>query len=50
MAILGRNRPDLYIAMIAIQMDGATPVPQYLDSVAEDMEYVLALALTTTIN
>ena len=42
MAILGRNRPDLYIAMVAIQMVGATPVPQYQDSVAEEMEYVLA--------
>ena len=42
MAILGRNRPDLYISMIAIQMVGATPVPQYQDSVAEEMEYVLA--------
>ena len=41
-AILGRNRPDLYLAMIAIQMVGATPVPQYQDSVAEEMEYVLA--------
>ena len=41
-AVLGRNRPDLYIAMIAIQMVGATPVPQYQDSVAEEMEYVLA--------
>ncbi len=41
-AILGRNRPDLYIAMIAVQMAGATPVPQYQDSVAEEMEYVLA--------
>ena len=41
-AILGRNRPDLYIAMVAIQMTGATPVPQYQDSVAEEMEYVLA--------
>ena len=41
-AILGRNRPDLYISMIAVQMAGATPVPQYQDSVAEEMEYVLA--------
>jgi long-chain acyl-CoA synthetase len=41
-AILGRNRPDLYISMVAIQMVGATPVPQYQDSVAEEMEYVLA--------
>ena len=41
-AVLGRNRPDLYISMIAIQMAGATPVPQYQDSVAEEMEYVLA--------
>jgi long-chain acyl-CoA synthetase len=28
--------------MIAIQMTGATPVPQYQDSVADEMEYVLA--------
>ena len=28
--------------MIAIQMAGAIPVPQYQDSVAEEMEYVLA--------
>jgi long-chain acyl-CoA synthetase len=28
--------------MVAIQMVGATPVPQYQDSVAEEMEYVLA--------
>ena len=41
-AVLGRNRPDLYISMVAIQMAGATPVPQYQDSVAEEMEYVLA--------
>ncbi|MCH1412592.1 MAG: AMP-binding protein [Rhodobacteraceae bacterium] len=41
-AILGRNRPDLYISMVAIQMAGATPVPQYQDSVAEEMEYVLS--------
>ena len=41
-AILGRNRPDFYISMVAIQMVGATPVPQYQDSVAEEMEYVLA--------
>ena len=41
-AVLGRNRPDLYISMVAIQMAGAIPVPQYQDSVAEEMEYVLA--------
>ena len=40
-AVLGRNRPDLYISMVAIQMAGATPVPQYQDSVAEEMEYIL---------
>jgi len=26
-AVIGRNRPDLYISMIAIQMAGGTPVP-----------------------
>ena len=28
-AILGRNRPDLYISMVAIQMAGATPCLLY---------------------
>ncbi|MEK9840716.1 MAG: AMP-binding protein, partial [Paracoccaceae bacterium] len=41
-AVIGRNRPDLYISMIAIQMAGGTPVPLYQDAVAEEMEYVLA--------
>ena len=41
-AIIGRNRPDLYISMIAIQMAGGIPVPLYQDAVAEEMEYVLA--------
>ena len=40
-AIIGRNRPYFYWAMIAIQAVGAVPVPIYQDSVAEEMAYVL---------
>ncbi|MEM7321428.1 MAG: AMP-binding protein, partial [Pseudomonadota bacterium] len=40
-AIIGRNRPYLYWAMVAIQSVGAVPVPVYQDSVAEEMAYVL---------
>ncbi|WP_068315557.1 AMP-binding protein [Aliiruegeria sabulilitoris] len=40
-AIIGRNRPDHYWAMIAAQMCGAVPVPLYADAVAEEAAYVL---------
>ncbi len=40
-AIIGRNRPYLYWAMVAVQMTGAVPVPLYQDAVAEEMAYVL---------
>ena len=40
-AIIGRNRPALYMAMVAIQSAGAIPVPVYQDAVAEEMAYVL---------
>jgi long-chain acyl-CoA synthetase len=40
-AIIGRNRPYLYWAMIAAQMIGAVPVPLYQDANAEEMAYVL---------
>ncbi|HUF86223.1 MAG TPA: AMP-binding protein [Thermohalobaculum sp.] len=41
LAIIGNNRPQLYWSMVAAQMAGATPVPIYQDSVAEEMCYVL---------
>lgn len=41
-AIIGRNRPYFYWAMVAAQMVGAVPVPVYKDSAAEEMAYVLA--------
>ena len=41
-AIIGRNRPYLYWAMIAAQSVGAVPVPLYQDANAEEMEYVLS--------
>jgi long-chain acyl-CoA synthetase len=41
LAIIGRNRPCLYWAMVAAQACGAVPVPLYQDAVAEEMAYVL---------
>ena len=40
-AIIGYNRPELYIAMYAVSAAGAVPVPLYQDAVAEEMAYVL---------
>lgn len=40
-AIVGRNRPAHYWAMVAAQMCGAVPVPLYQDAVASEMAYVL---------
>lgn len=40
-AIVGRNRPYFYWAMVAAQCVGAVPVPLYKDAVAEEMAYVL---------
>lgn len=40
-AVVGENRPRLYIAMMATQMLGAIPVPLYQDAVAQEMVYVL---------
>ncbi len=40
-AIVGDNRPELYMAMTAIQALGGVPVPLYQDAVAEEMQYVI---------
>lgn len=40
-AIVGRNRPHFYWAMVATQSVGAIPVPLYKDAVAAEMAYVL---------
>ena len=40
-AVIGRNRPHLYWAMVAAQMCGAVPVPLYQDAVAEEIAHVL---------
>jgi len=40
-AIVGRNRPQLYWAMVAAQMAGAVPVPLYQDAAAEEVGYAL---------
>ncbi|WP_454696861.1 AMP-dependent synthetase/ligase [Achromobacter aegrifaciens] len=40
-AVIGENRPRLYMAMMAAQSLGAIPVPLYQDAVAQEMVYVL---------
>ncbi len=40
-AIIGRNRPAHYMAMVAAQMVRAVPVPLYQDAVSDEMAYVL---------
>ena len=40
-AVIGRNRPALYWAMVAAQMCGAVPVPLYQDATGDEMAYVL---------
>jgi long-chain acyl-CoA synthetase len=40
-AVIGRNRPRLYWAMMSAQMCGAVPVPLYNDAAAEEMAYTL---------
>ncbi len=40
-AIIGRNRPHFYWAMVAAQSVGAVPVPLYKDAVSEEMAFVL---------
>ncbi|ETF03280.1 long-chain fatty acid--CoA ligase [Advenella kashmirensis W13003] len=40
-AVVGENRPRLYMAMMAAQALGAIPVPMYQDAVAQEMVYVL---------
>ncbi|UWQ22344.1 AMP-binding protein [Jannaschia sp. W003] len=40
-AVIGRNRPQLYMSMIAAQCAGAIPVPLYQDAVGEEIAYVL---------
>ena len=41
LAIVGDNRPELYMAMTAAQAAGGIPVPVYQDAVAEEMQYIL---------
>ncbi len=41
LAIIGDNRPRLYMAMCAAQCLGGVPVPMYQDAVAAEMVFVL---------
>lgn len=40
-AIVGRNRPALYWAMVAAQKAGCVPVPMYQDAAAEEVAYAM---------
>ncbi len=40
-AIIGRNRPALYWAIVAIEKVGCVPVPLYQDAVADEVAYAL---------
>ncbi len=40
-AVIGRNRPELYMSMVAAQCAGGIPVPLYQDAVGEEIAYVL---------
>ncbi len=40
-AIVGRNRPAMYWAMVAAQKAGCVPVPLYQDAAAEEIAYAL---------
>jgi long-chain acyl-CoA synthetase len=40
-AVIGRNRPYLYWAQVAVQSIGAVPVPLYNDSAADEMAFVM---------
>ena len=40
-AVIGRNRPYFYWAMVAAQSVGAIPVPLYQDAAAEEMAFVM---------
>ena len=41
LAIIGDNRPKLYMGMAAAQCLGGVPVPLYQDSIAKEMSFVL---------
>ncbi|MFN3211279.1 MAG: AMP-binding protein, partial [Roseovarius sp.] len=40
-AIVGRNRPYFYWAVVAVQSVGAVPVPLYQDAAADELAYAL---------
>ena len=41
LAIIGDNRPRLYMSFLAVQSIGGVPVPLYQDAVAQEMGFVL---------
>ena len=41
LAILSDNRPQVYWAMVAVQVAGGMPVPLYQDAISRELQYVI---------
>ena len=41
LAVVGDNRPHLYMSMVAVQSIGGVPIPLYQDAVASEMAFVM---------
>ena len=41
LALVGDNRPHLYMSMVAVQSIGGVPIPLYQDAVAAEMTFVM---------
>ncbi len=41
LALIGDNRPHLYMGMVAVQCVGGVPIPLYQDAVASEMAFVI---------
>lgn len=41
LALVGDNRPHLYMSMVAVQSIGGVPIPLYQDAVASEMAFVM---------
>jgi long-chain acyl-CoA synthetase len=41
LALIGDNRPHLYMSMVAVQSVGGVPIPLYQDAVATEMTFVI---------
>ena len=49
LAILSDNRPQVYWAMVAVQVAGGMPVPLYQDAISRELQYVIDHADATIV-